>query len=80
MEPSLQDASSNESSNPENEMNGNGVTNGERHYSVASQKLPAYDGIRKIMRNFTPSWFAVTMGTGMVSILLHNLLYGGDWI
>ena len=37
-------------------------------------------GIRRIIRNFTPSWFAVTMGTGIVSILLHNLPYNGDWL
>ena len=37
-------------------------------------------GWRKIVRNFTPSWFAVIMGTGIVSILLHNLPYNGDWL
>ncbi|KAJ6104112.1 hypothetical protein N7523_010432 [Penicillium sp. IBT 18751x] len=26
------------------------------------------------------SWFSVTMGTGIVSILLHNLPYNGDWL
>ncbi|CAK7267639.1 Plasma membrane sulfite pump involved in sulfite metabolism [Sporothrix epigloea] len=38
-------------------------------------------GWRKIVRNFTPSWFAVIMGTGIVSILLHNLPYNayGVW-
>ncbi|KAK8080634.1 hypothetical protein PG997_008452 [Apiospora hydei] len=37
-------------------------------------------GWRRIIRNFTPSWFTVTMGTGIVSILLHNLPYNTDWI
>ncbi|CAI0652591.1 unnamed protein product [Colletotrichum noveboracense] len=37
-------------------------------------------GWRKIVRNFTPSWFAVTMGTGIVSILLHSLPYNATWI
>jgi hypothetical protein len=37
-------------------------------------------GWRKIVRNFTPSWFSVTMGNGIVSILLHNLPYNGDWL
>ncbi|KAE8453613.1 hypothetical protein EG329_009124 [Mollisiaceae sp. DMI_Dod_QoI] len=37
-------------------------------------------GWRKIVRNFTPSWFSVTMGTGIVSILLHNLPYNGRWL
>ncbi|KAM3515777.1 hypothetical protein MY11210_000548 [Beauveria gryllotalpidicola] len=37
-------------------------------------------GWRKIVRNFTPSWFAVNMGTGIVSILLHNLPYNAPWL
>ncbi|KAJ5782083.1 malate permease [Penicillium paradoxum] len=37
-------------------------------------------GWRRVVRNFTPSWFAVTMGTGIVSILLHNLPYNGVWL
>ncbi|KAJ6018199.1 hypothetical protein N7451_001578 [Penicillium sp. IBT 35674x] len=38
------------------------------------------EGWRRIVRNFTPSWFAVTMGTGIVSILLHNLPYNAVWV
>ncbi|KAK5099347.1 Plasma membrane sulfite pump involved in sulfite metabolism [Lithohypha guttulata] len=34
-------------------------------------------GWRKVVLNFTPSWFSVIMGTGIVSILLHNLPYNG---
>ncbi|CAG7850521.1 Sulfite efflux pump SSU1 {ECO:0000303/PubMed:17322211} [Serendipita indica DSM 11827] len=30
------------------------------------------------IRHFTPSWFAVTMGTGVVGILIYNLPYGND--
>ncbi|KAJ5392483.1 hypothetical protein N7509_007973 [Penicillium cosmopolitanum] len=37
-------------------------------------------GWRRVVRNFTPSWFSVTMGTGIVSILLHNLPYNGIWL
>ena len=37
-------------------------------------------GWRRIVLNFTPSWFSVTMGTGIVSILLHNLPYNAVWI
>ncbi|KAI7244394.1 putative C4-dicarboxylate transporter/malic acid transport protein [Hortaea werneckii] len=37
-------------------------------------------GWRRIIRNFTPSWFSVTMGTGITSILLHNLPYNGVWL
>ncbi|KAF2706045.1 C4-dicarboxylate transporter/malic acid transport protein-like protein [Pleomassaria siparia CBS 279.74] len=41
------------------------------------QPLPKWllqgTGWRRAVQNFTPSWFAVTMGTGIVSILLHTL-------
>lgn len=37
-------------------------------------------GWRRVVLNFTPSWFAATMGTGISSILLHNLPYNGDWL
>lgn len=37
-------------------------------------------GWRKVVLNFTPSWFSVNMGTGIVSILLHNLPYNGVWL
>ena len=30
---------------------------------------------RRRILNFTPSWFSVNMGTGITSILLHNLPY-----
>ena len=39
-----------------------------------------YRGWRKVVRNFTLSWFTVTMGTGIVSILLHELPYNGRWL
>ncbi|KAJ9602017.1 Plasma membrane sulfite pump involved in sulfite metabolism [Cladophialophora chaetospira] len=37
-------------------------------------------GWRRVVVNFTPSWFVVIMGTGIVSILLHNLPYNGTWL
>ncbi|KAK9860135.1 hypothetical protein MYU51_010443 [Penicillium brevicompactum] len=37
-------------------------------------------GWRRVVRNFTPSWFSVTMGTGIVSMLLHSLPYNGAWL
>lgn len=37
-------------------------------------------GWRHLVRNFTPSWFAVTMGTGISSILLHQLPYNAHWL
>ena len=48
---------------------------------LASCKRSRYErGWRRVVRNFTPSWFAVNMGTGIVSILLHNLPYNGPWL
>lgn len=29
-------------------------------------------GWRRVVRNFSPSWFSITMGTGVVGILLHT--------
>lgn len=37
-------------------------------------------GWRRICLNFTPSWFSVTMGTGIVSILLEKLPYNAQWL
>ncbi|POR38807.1 Sulfite efflux pump SSU1 [Tolypocladium paradoxum] len=44
------------------------------------QKSKEEVGWRRIVRNFTPSWFAVNMGTGIVSILLHGLPYNAAWL
>lgn len=35
---------------------------------------------RRIVRNFTPSWFAITMGTGIIAVLLFKLPYNGTWL
>ncbi|PLB49810.1 sulfite efflux pump SSU1 [Aspergillus steynii IBT 23096] len=37
-------------------------------------------GWRRIVRNFTPAWFSVNMGTGIVSLLLNTLPYNGLWL
>ncbi|KAA8649287.1 TDT family transporter [Aspergillus tanneri] len=37
-------------------------------------------GWRRIVRNFTPAWFSVNMGTGIVSLLLNTLPYNGRWL
>ena len=40
-----------------------------------------YDvGWRRVVRNFSPSWFSVTMGTGIVSILLITIPFKADWL
>ncbi|KAJ9612479.1 hypothetical protein H2200_004076 [Cladophialophora chaetospira] len=45
---------------------------------------PEYDprdhGARRIIRNFTPSWFIITMSTGVLSIMCHQLPYNGHWL
>ncbi|KAF4999765.1 hypothetical protein FGRMN_2234 [Fusarium graminum] len=41
---------------------------------------PDQRGWRRIVINFGPSWFTITMGTGITSILLHNLPYNGRWL
>ncbi|KAH3913217.1 hypothetical protein HBI56_086310 [Parastagonospora nodorum] len=46
---------------------------------LSAQPLPKWlisadrRGWRRLVQNFTPSWFAVTMGTGIVAVLLHTL-------
>ncbi|EEA23542.1 Plasma membrane sulfite pump involved in sulfite metabolism [Talaromyces marneffei ATCC 18224] len=37
-------------------------------------------GWRRVVRNFTPSWFSVNMGTGIASVLLNTLPYNGSWL
>lgn len=71
------------SAKPEDREGGAAASSGCKSSSATnrvSSSPPEYKGIRNIIRNFTPSWFAVTMGTGIVSILLHNLPYNGTWI
>jgi hypothetical protein len=48
--------------------------------TVHSRQNRNQHGWRRIVLNFTPSWFSVTMGTGIASILLHNLPYNGIWL
>jgi hypothetical protein len=37
-------------------------------------------GWRRVVRNFSPSWFSVTMGTGIVSLLLIGIPFQADWL
>ena len=40
-----------------------------------------YDvGWRRVVRNFSPSWFSVTMGTGIVSLLLITIPFQARWL
>ncbi|EAT85980.1 hypothetical protein HBI56_024280 [Parastagonospora nodorum] len=49
--------------------------------TVSNAELTKYDvGWRRIVRNFSPSWFSVTMGTGIVSLLLAAIPFKADWL
>lgn len=37
-------------------------------------------GWRRIVRNFSPSWFSVTMGTGVVSTILISIPWRASWL
>lgn len=37
-------------------------------------------GWRYIVRNFSPSWFSVTSGTGVVALLLHAFPWQAEWL
>ncbi len=37
-------------------------------------------GLRRRILHITPGWFAINMGTGISSILLHNLPYNAPWL
>ncbi|KAF2193410.1 sulfite transporter Ssu2 [Zopfia rhizophila CBS 207.26] len=47
----------------------------------SSRKLTKYDiGWRRVVRNFTPSWFSVTMGTGIVSLIFITIPFKASWL
>lgn len=37
-------------------------------------------GWRRVVRNFSPSWFSTTMGTGIVSLLLITIPFQATWL
>merc|ERR1711939_1243311 len=37
-------------------------------------------GWRRIVRNFSPSWFSVTMGTGIVANIFYIIPWKADWL
>ncbi|KAF7115905.1 hypothetical protein CNMCM5793_003648 [Aspergillus hiratsukae] len=39
-----------------------------------------HSGWRRIVYSFSPSWFSVVMGTGMISTVLNTLPYSGRWL
>ncbi|KAL2864942.1 TDT family transporter [Aspergillus lucknowensis] len=53
----------------------------DRKENVHPPALTKHDvGWRRVVRNFTPSWFSINMGTGIVSTLLYILPYNGKWL
>ncbi|KAL6718745.1 hypothetical protein ACLMJK_002979 [Lecanora helva] len=57
-----------------------GIGSDEQPESVVIHHSPELHGFRRIVLNFTPSWFIITMSTGVVSILTHQLPYNGRWL
>ncbi|KAF7532695.1 hypothetical protein G7054_g7726 [Neopestalotiopsis clavispora] len=59
-------------------------TSGDTPQACAHEACPAQLrhtlGWRKLVVNFTPSWFSVNMGTGITSILLYSLPFNGTWL
>ncbi|KAL4794750.1 sulfite efflux pump SSU1 [Aspergillus venezuelensis] len=51
-----------------------------RNLDISNEKSKHEIGWRRVIRNFTPAWFSVNMGTGIVSILLNTLPYNGRWL
>ncbi|KAK8210699.1 sulfite transporter Ssu2 [Phyllosticta capitalensis] len=67
---------------PANLKEGGGIVDvsgaGQREHG---KELSKYEvGWRRVVRNFSPSWFSVTMGTGIVSILFYLMPYNARWL
>nr|OQO27964.1 hypothetical protein B0A51_03809 [Rachicladosporium sp. CCFEE 5018] len=49
--------------------------------STSSASTLGYNkGWRRIVRNFSPSWFSVTMGTGIVSLIFITIPFKAAWL
>lgn len=60
---------------------GSDSVNGKTAPQQTYERKTKYEvGWRRIVRNFTPSWFAVTMGTGVCGVLLHSLPWQARWL
>ncbi len=52
-----------------------------RKVETNSTFFSRYDkGWRRIVTNFSPSWFSVTMGTGIVSTILITIPWKAQWL
>ena len=82
-EPSLRAVSSSADDTIEDRTSGNGnggIGKPLSHQPTHEHNLRYNKGWRRIPTNFSPSWFSVTMGTGVVSILLINIPFQADWL
>src|SRR6266480_2250606 len=60
---------------------GRNFVNGEAAPQEPYERKTRYDvGWRRIVRNFSPAWFAVTMGTGICGVLLHAIPWQARWL
>nr|POE46839.1 sulfite efflux pump ssu1 [Quercus suber] len=55
------------------------------HHTLKERPVPNIaskheKGWRRIVRNFSPSWFSVTMGTGIVSTILITIPWKAAWL
>ena len=52
-----------------------------RKVETNSSFISRYDkGWRRIVTNFSPSWFSVTMGTGIVSTIFYSIPWKAQWL
>ncbi|KAF3762647.1 hypothetical protein M406DRAFT_46308 [Cryphonectria parasitica EP155] len=66
-----------EVSNPAGDTEGLDMTSD----AEGNQFVSKYDrGWRRVVRNFSPSWFSTTMGTGVVSLLLITIPFQATWL
>ncbi|OAL38918.1 hypothetical protein AYO20_01669 [Fonsecaea nubica] len=58
------------------------ITTVSKSMSTSPEAPPSkYDvGWRRVVRNFSPSWFSVTMGTGICSLLLITIPFQARWL
>jgi tellurite resistance protein TehA-like permease len=49
-----------------------GVGVGVQVHVISYHQIMGMNGLKRIILNFTPSWFSVNMGTGIISILLYS--------
>ncbi|KAF2671206.1 hypothetical protein BT63DRAFT_423425 [Microthyrium microscopicum] len=71
----------NEADQTSNPVVGDGILQGVQDVQDVQHLSNTMDhGYRRIIRNFTPSWFIITMSTGVIAILLHQVPYHAYWL